>query len=349
MENNNNVGVALCGNLLKEAILNKTHYGIKIYAHILRQYNPDEVVFRLVGRNCDLCCNPFNSNKKTLHIFIKKSNPQKALSPEYARHTDIENAIPDGDAFTFAELHYKQQGDELLQTLNKELYLHIGEQRNFYKKQEAPINNFYTYSSKNPTCPYSLSNPHTPLFSFFKSPISNTIPHSVTTLRQIYNAITGNYYKERTQKLRAILSAPSPLERAKGEVARKFKAANFDYCTFSGIFTTRNDKALIKHSGLLCVDFDHLNNVEVLFNSLLNDDYFDTQLLFRSPSGNGLKWIISIDITSTTHNTYFTAVTNYILQSYGVEVDKSGKDISRACFLPYDPQAYINPFFLKQS
>jgi hypothetical protein len=181
------------------------------------------------------------------------------------------------------------------------------------------------------------------LFSFFKAPISNTKPHKAVTLLQIYNAIKGNYYKERTQKLRAILAAPSPLERARGEVARKFKAANFDYCTFSGVFTTRNDKALVKHSGLLCMDFDHLNNVEVLFNRLLKDDYFDTQLLFRSPSGDGLKWIISIDTKQTTHGDFFAAVANYILQTYGIAVDKSGRDISRACFLPYDPQAFINP------
>jgi hypothetical protein len=173
-----------------------------------------------------------------------------------------------------------------------------------------------------------------PAFSFFKAPITNTTPHSQATLRQIYNAIKGNYYKERTEKLRAISG---------GEVARQFKATNFDYCTFSGQFTTRNDKALIKHSGLLCVDFDHLNNVETLFNSLLKDEYFDTQLLFRSPSGDGLKWIIAIDTTSTTHSDYFAAVANYIKQTYGIEVDKSGRDISRACFLPHDSQAYINP------
>jgi hypothetical protein len=198
------------------------------------------------------------------------------------------------------------------------------------------------------------------LFSFFKAPISNTKPHRAVSLLQIYNAIKGDYYKERTQKLRALLAAPSPLERAGGEVARKFKAANFDYCTFSGTFTNRNDKALVKHSGLLCLDFDHLSRtplsfgrgvggeVETLFNRLLQDDYFDTQLLFRSPSGDGLKWVIQIsppwgDLGGCTHGDFFAAVANYILQTYGVEVDKSGRDISRACFLPHDPQAFINP------
>jgi hypothetical protein len=308
----------------KEEILNKTHYDLTIYSHILRQYYPDYVVLRLVERDCGLCRNPFNNGKKTLHIFIEKENVLgNSLDREFAKHTDTENAIAAGDAFSFAELHYKQSGEELLQTLNREMNLRIGEQRGFYNR---------------PPCPKSPYVPHSPLFSFFKAPISNTKPHKAVTLLQIYNAIKGNYYKDCTEHLRKLTDQKQ---------ARKYKAANFDYCTFSGTFTSRNDKALVKHSGLLCLDFDHLNSVPTLFNRLLQDDYFDTQLLFRSPSGDGLKWIISIDTSPVTHGDYFAAITNYILQTYGVEVDKSGRDISRACFLPFDPQTYINPQFLK--
>jgi hypothetical protein len=225
-----------------------------------------------------------------------------------------------------------------LQTLNKELFLHIGEKKDFYANRKAP-------KILVPRVPHV---PCVPVFSFFKAPINNIKPHSETTLRKVYNVIKGDYYKERTEQLRAILS-PLSCGEGSGErfaQARKFKAANFDYCTFSGVFTTRNDKALIKHSGLLCVDFDHLQDVEKLRFQLLQDEYFDTQLLFRSPSGNGLKWIISIDTTATTHGNYFAAVANYILQTYDVAVDKSGRDLSRACFLPHDPQAFINPQFV---
>jgi len=170
------------------------------------------------------------------------------------------------------------------------------------------------------------------LFSFFKAPISNTKPYKNVDLQQVYNKIVGNYYKDRTFELRAISDVKE---------AKKFKTTNFDYCTFSGIFNTRNDKSLIKHSGLLCVDIDHLQNTDILRNKLLQDKYFDTQLLFVSPSGNGLKWVIPIDTTTVTHSDYFAAVANYILQTYGVAIDKSGNDISRACFLPHDPQAFI--------
>jgi hypothetical protein len=98
-------------------------------------------------------------------------------------------------------------------------------------------------------------------------------------------------------------------------------------------------KALIKHSDLLCLDVDHLNSVQPLFNRLLQDNYFDTQLLFRSPSGDGLKWITSIDTKQATHGDFFATVVNYILQTCGVEVDKSGRDI------PTSGRKKFRPFF----
>ncbi|MCZ2128837.1 MAG: VirE protein, partial [Bacteroidia bacterium] len=299
----------------KQAVLHRTHYGIGIYSHILRECFPeDEVVMRLSGRDCGLCRNPFAEGASTLHIFIEKSDPANAMSAEYAKHTTTDHSIPDGDAFAFAELHYHQSGKELLATLNRELNLHIGDKSEWYNKPTVV----------KPLVPESVVSP---LFSFFSSPITNTKPSKNFTLLDAYHYIIGDTAKERTQKLRSFGDAKQ---------SRMFKAANFDYCTFSGTFTSRTDKALINHSGLLCIDFDHLQNLDSLRSQLLQDEYFDTQLLFRSPSGDGLKWVIEIDISQTPHADYFRAVANYLFQTYGVEADKSGKDISRACFLPYD-------------
>ena len=318
------------GSVNKEAILSKTHYGIGIYVYILRSYYPNQTVLSLSGRTCLPAKNPFNADKPTLNIFIYKENIlENALDREFARHDDSENAIPAGDPFDFAELHYKQSGDELLQTLNKEMNLHIGEKFDFYKNRNNPDN-----QNNQSNLSSDIVVRH---FSFFKAPVRNTIPHKSICLLDAYNYIVGDYAKQRTEKLRGIKDPKQ---------ARQYKASTFDYCTFSGMFQTRNDKALISHSGLLCIDFDHLQSVDLLRNQLLQDEYFDTQMLFVSPSGDGLKWIISIDTKQTTHSNYFTAVANYIQQTYGVEVDKSGRDISRACFLPHDPDAYINPLLL---
>jgi len=317
----------------KEAILSKTHYGIGIYAHILRLYYPDETVLSLSGRTCSPTKNPFNADKSTLNIFIEKETVLgNALDKEFARHSDSENAIPAGDAFDFAELHYKQSGDELLQTLNRDMNLHIGENWSFYSQKKTVIN-----TTKNEVA--QVKNNKAFAFSFFKAPIKNTLPHKTVSLVQVYNAITGEYYKQNTEKLRSISDVVQ---------ARKYKAANFDYCTFSGVFTARNDKSLVTHSELMCIDFDHVQNIDTLRQALLADEYFDTQLLFISPSGDGLKWIIEIDTRKAPHGEYFASVANYILQTYSVVVDKSGKDISRACFIPFDPNAFINPLLLNK-
>ena len=96
------------------------------------------------------------------------------------------------------------------------------------------------------------------------------------------------------------------------------------------------------HSGLMCLDFDHVENIMELKQKLLNYEYFDTELLFVSPSGNGLKWIIPVDLKGWEHSRYFKAVANCIKATGLPLVDMSGSDVARSCFLSYDPQAFIN-------
>ena len=183
-------------------------------------------------------------------------------------------------------------------------------------------------------------------FSFFSRPITNTKPSMEYTLLDVYNYIVGGVSELATETCRSLSE-----ERRKA-----YKRTHFDYCTFSGIFTERNAENLVRHSMLFCFDFDHLEDVEAVFNQLLNDRYFETLLLFRSPSGDGLKWVVSMeqnylcrekyfpgDTPAKYHPIFFEAVKQYLHSAYQLEADIKCKDVSRACFLPYDPQAYINP------
>jgi hypothetical protein len=174
-------------------------------------------------------------------------------------------------------------------------------------------------------------------FSYFKAPIKNTIPLDSVTLFDMYTFICDVTFAYRTEELRAITN---------DKEAKQFKANNFDYVTFSGTFSKREDKSLIKHSGLMTIDLDDLSNLEEVKQILLNDEYFETELLFTSPSGDGLKWIVSIDLTKATHLEYFNGISNYLLKTYKLKVDASGKDVSRACFVPHDRNCYINPKYI---
>ncbi|MCI2228280.1 VirE protein [Polaribacter sp. MSW13] len=295
--------------LSKAAILNKSHYGINIYAYVLKQYYSNQTVLSLVGRNCKLTKNPFNKDKETLKIKIVNNR---------AVHVDTELNNFKGDVFNFAQLHFKANNSkQLLIKINEALHL------NLKSKPKEEKDNFL----------HIAENTWIAKCSFFKAPIRNVFPTNTLWLHQIHSLITSYKYKSVTENYRKITNTKE---------ARKFKANNFDYVTFSGIFKKRNDKELIKHSNLLTLDFDHLENIIELKKLLLNDDYFDTELLFTSPSGKGLKWIIKIDISEITHSEYFKAVANYLSFTYNIEVDQSGKDVSRACFLSYDPTAFIN-------
>lgn len=300
----------------KQTVLRHTLWGADIYCHILRKFYPEETVMRVSGRDCGIVRNPYARGERTLQVRIDKLHPEQQLSDEYTHHHDLGGAIPDGDAPDFASMYYHQTGQELLTTLNREMNLHLDGENRQYK--DIP--------------PLSIAKG--PRFSFFKAPITNTRPHKSITVLDAWNYITGRYAEGRTRTLRSIA------DRSR---ARIYKAANFDYATFSGEFTSRSNTSCVTESSLLCIDFDHVPDVEGLFEMLLTDRYFETALLFRSPSGDGLKWIIEINRGQTPHSDYFQAIASYITKAYGIEPDKSDKDIARACFLPHDPSAYINP------
>lgn len=171
-------------------------------------------------------------------------------------------------------------------------------------------------------------------FSFFRKPIRNTEPLRCIGIPDIYRYIVGPYAKKQTEMLRSITGK---------DQARSYKAENFDFCTFSGIFHTRNKDGLLQQSDLLCIDFDHVADIPSLHEKLLNDHCFETELLFRSPSGDGLKWIILVFREGWEHSRFFNAVFNYLVANGYPEPDKSGSDVSRSCFIPHDPEAYINP------
>lgn len=297
----------------KEAILSKTHYGLKIYSRILTEYYPGKTVLSLRGRNCDPAPNPFNHDKPTLKIQVKDN---------CACHTDLEGALPDGDVFGFASHYFGLEGQDLLDRLDSLMGLRIAD----------PIRR----------CPFPL--PPVPVprepgmeqtyFSYFKAPIRNVLPEFSVTPFMVYTLIRSGVFKNITEELRAITDP---------KVSRNFKASRFNYVTFSGRFHKRSDTALIQHSGLMVIDFDHLPDPGAMRQRLLADEYFETVLLFTSPSGDGLKWVIPVDLLKTPHHLMFAAIAAYVKSVYGVEVDPSGKDVSRACFLPYDPNVYLNP------
>lgn len=195
--------------------------------------------------------------------------------------------------------------------------------------------------------------------SFFKAPVWNKHPLKVVSLFWVWLTVTMKWMQlgvdpdrdislsSKTENLRSLTS---------DEVQRQFKSKNFDYITPAGTFVYCDDKSLVEPSQVLCIDLDHLDDEseamkrkigpEEMKQLLLDDPYWGdkTLLMFTSPRGHGLKWFVEIDLNKCDFATWFNAIRNYLIQTYGLgdkQVDSSVGNISHACFISYDPDAYL--------
>lgn len=122
-------------------------------------------------------------------------------------------------------------------------------------------------------------------------------------------------------------------DKAAADVAKKSLPA----VTFSGVFTNRSIAGLTTHSGLMCLDLDDLGDRLAEVRAILQADPYPLAV-FRSPSGMGLKVVVAIDPKD--HAGAFQAALDHF-GSQGVEVDPSGKDVSRLCFASLDPELWL--------
>jgi hypothetical protein len=105
---------------------------------------------------------------------------------------------------------------------------------------------------------------------------------------------------------------------------------------WSGVFTKREDDQLTDHSGLIVIDIDHINKfatVEDVKTLLCFDEY--TLAVWESPSGDGIKCLVQIT-NPERHRDHFRALEVYFDKKYGITIDSSGKNESRACFESFD-------------
>ena len=123
--------------------------------------------------------------------------------------------------------------------------------------------------------------------------------------------------------------------------ANTLKRESLGVFLLSGVFTERAKDKLTAHSGFLCCDFDDVSDPVALRDKLAKDKH--TYFACLSPSGKGVKALVRIHPSAEQHPASFAAAQRYFLETYGVKLDASCKDVSRACFACHDPDAITNP------
>ncbi|MBK9290665.1 MAG: hypothetical protein IPM52_03400 [Bacteroidetes bacterium] len=100
----------------------------------------------------------------------------------------------------------------------------------------------------------------------------------------------------------------------------------------------------------LIIDLDHLQAKGINMQELRRKINADPRVLlsFCSPSGDGLKVMFRFEPKFTDparYSIFYKLFATRLAAEYNVHqvIDKSTSDVSRACFVSYDPEVYFNP------
>ncbi len=165
---------------------------------------------------------------------------------------------------------------------------------------------------------------------------------NVSYFSDIYNSrypqgslpLTSVLFSERVRaKVEALRSLPY------GSAAFSQAKRSMPCYTPSGVFEVRNSEGLICHSGVLCVEWDKVEDVDALKDLLGGLPFIFYAGL--SCSGRGVFALIKI-ADPTKHRAYFRALADYF-DGIGCEVDRCGSDVCRLRVASYDDAPVYNP------
>lgn len=163
-----------------------------------------------------------------------------------------------------------------------------------------------------------------------------------------------SYYKNVTNSRTPIGSLPltsilfSERVRARVEALRALPYGSEEFSqakrqmpcyTPSGVFEVRNSEGLIKHSGVLCIEWDAVADCSELKELLGGLPFIYYASL--SCSGRGVFALVKI-AEPTKHREYFKALSEYF-GGIGHKVDESGKDVCRLRVASWDAEPIFNP------
>lgn len=159
---------------------------------------------------------------------------------------------------------------------------------------------------------------------------NSTLPAKRMSVDYALRLIQEGKYREYADKVRNA-KTKEEMDQA------KFDAPGF---SFSGIFERRGKDRLIRHSGIIAIDIDHLDG-DVLSEKerLMENPYVYS--VFLSISGKGLKVLVKVpeSLDAERHKLYYKA----IAEDFGIKEDRRAQDVARYTNVTYDPDLYLNP------
>ncbi|MCB0777589.1 MAG: DUF3987 domain-containing protein, partial [Chitinophagaceae bacterium] len=168
------------------------------------------------------------------------------------------------------------------------------------------------------------------IFKNFATPVEDV------SLIILSNWIASDKYKEPVTEIRDLIT------QGKTEEAQALKQQLPAFTPSATFKEKRLLPNMEQYSSFVHLDFDKLSKEELDAAFQIIADIPYTFLCFISPSGNGLKVFIEVNIGAEHHDTAYLQVMQYYQSATGLKADEKCKDITRLCFVSYDPQLYKN-------
>ena len=172
------------------------------------------------------------------------------------------------------------------------------------------------------------------LFQVYQQPVTNTKPHhELVSLRRFltYTAEPGNRIIEIFDLIKEAEQAGDQAEKAR---LKRTYLLYFTVCVV--VSKKRNYESILYFTGLLVLDFDHIDNAAD-FKQFLFDEYKFIIACWLSPSKRGVKALVKIPIVQTVDQfkEYYFGIAAEMEQYNGF--DPSGQNCVLPLFQSYDP------------
>jgi hypothetical protein len=164
---------------------------------------------------------------------------------------------------------------------------------------------------------------------------------ATAALGDVLAAIAGGDVRDVIEKLRRLLAKDD--HKGYADAKRKLPGV-----TLSAVLTTRKSGEDVAdrvkcHSGVLQADFDGKENPDMRPEDGREKLMEDPHVLaaFVSPSGQGVKALVRIPASIEGHAAAFDAAKAHYAEKFGFVMDKAARDITRLCFLSWDPDLRV--------
>ncbi len=163
----------------------------------------------------------------------------------------------------------------------------------------------------------------------------NEITENKEIVEVISDIKTGKYKNVMTYLRKSL--ADSKMEAY--ERAKKSLPAFTPSACFKG---GRKQEFITAYTQIVVLDIDKISAEQLSQSKKLLSQNEYAFAVFTSPSGNGLKILVKVSSAQENHKEAFLKLQKYYEELLALPIDKSGKDITRLCFVSYDTDLFLN-------